>query len=86
MPIEDIKKSEIKKVKDQKWKFDFRENGFVVLSLMKTTMKKLKKVDTVVVGWEMQLHAVDLESTLNYIYKFNRGKCGYLNYEELESV
>lgn len=86
MPIEDIKKSEIKRVRNQKWKFDFRENGYVVLSLMITKIERKAKKEIEVVEWQRQLHAPDLESTLNYVFKFNRGKCGYLVYEELESA
>ena len=73
--MNDIKKSEIKTIENQKWKFDHRENGYVILSLMSTEKEKVK--------WSMQLHAVDIEACLNYIFKYYRGRCGYLTYNDL---
>ena len=81
MNIKDsIIKTEIKTVLNQKWKFEFRDNGYVILSLLSKSMEKQKEV----AKSTMQLHGVDLESCLNYIFKYNRGRCGYLVYDEME--
>jgi len=78
----DIKRSEIKIVNGDKWKFDFRENGYVIVSAIKREVVKKKEV----VSWQRYLHAPDLESCLQYVYTTYNGGCDILKYEELESA
>lgn len=80
--LEDIKKSEIKIVNGDKWRFDFRENGWVVLRKMRKDFLKKKEV----VSWDMQLHGVDVESCLQYIFSYYNGNINPLKYEELQDV
>lgn len=81
----DIKRSDIKLINGDKWRFDFRENGYVIVSGYEgggQTGKKKKEVPK----WRPYLHAPDLESCLQYVFNTYNGSCEYLKYEELEDV
>ena len=78
----DIKKTEIKLINGDKWKFDFRENGYVIVSDI-TTVKKGKKDEIV---WRVGLHATNLESCLQYIWTSYNGKIKPIDYKELEDA
>ena len=80
MDYDDIRKSEIKLVNNDKWRFDFRENGWVVLKKMSKIIVKKKEEVT----WQTQLHGVDKESCLQYIYSYYNGNIKPLVYEEME--
>ena len=80
--LEDVKKTEVKKINGTKWQFQFRENGYVVLSMY----SEIKKGTKLVPHWQSHLHAVNIDACMQYIYKANNGKCDYLNYEDLESA
>ena len=74
----DITKSEIKRINKDNWRFDFRENGYIVVSKVGVANNE--------VSWQPYLHAVSLGACLQYIFKHYDGECGVLNYEELEDV
>ena len=79
---QDIIKTEVKKVNGTKWQFQFRENGYVILSMY----SEVKKGKEYVVNWKSQLHAVDINACMQYIHADSNGKCEFLNYEDLESA
>jgi len=74
----DIRKTEIKSVHGQKWRFLFRENGYVIAQVPVMVKKDLV--------WKTQIHAVDLGSALQYIWSTFNGKIDRLKYEDLEDV
>lgn len=78
----DIKKTEVKKIHGTKWQFQFRENGYVVISMC----EQVKKKEVVTIVWKRHFHGVDVGSCLQYIYASNNHKGEYLNYDELESA
>ena len=79
---DDIRKSEVKLIGTDKWKFDFRENGYVIVSsLVRTTKGKKEEVK-----WSVGLHGVSIDACLQYVYSDYRGKCGVLDYDKLETV
>ncbi len=80
--INDIRKSEIKIIHGDKWRFEFRENGYVVVSKLRRTIKGKNEV----VDWQRYLHAPDLQSCLQYVYVTYDGKCGVLKYDDLEDA
>lgn len=80
--VKDIKKTEVKKVKNDKWQFKFRENGYVILSLATTKIVKKKQV----LVWMMHLHGTNLESCLQYVWKSYNGNIKPIKYEDLETV
>lgn len=81
-PFDDVKITEVKRVNGTKWQFQFRENGYVILSMY----SEIKKGTKYVPHWQSQLHAINIEACMQYIYKENNGSCDYLNYEDLESA
>ena len=77
-----IRKSEIKLINGNKWKFDFRENGYVIVSDINTvTVGKKDEVK-----WRVGLHGINIEACLQYIFTTYNGKCGILKYDELEDA
>lgn len=80
--LTDIKKTEVKKVNGTKWQFQFRENGYVILSMC----SEIEKGKDFVVKWQNQLHAVDINACMQYIHADSNGKCDFLKYEDLESA
>lgn len=84
MSVGDIRKSEIKIINKEKWKFDFRENGYVIVSRYSGGQVTDKKKQNP--HWEKYLHAHNLESCLQYVYTSYAGQCPVLRYDELESA
>ncbi len=80
--IHDIKVTEIKIVHGDKWRFDFRENGYTIVSKLRKTIRGKKEI----VDWQRYLHAPDLQSCLQYIYTVYDGKCGILKYDDLKDA
>ena len=74
--MEDIVKSEIKLICEKKWRFDFRDNGYVkVINITDCPDAKIHF-----------LHAPDIESCLSFVYS-NCSNCGdYVPYDQLENA
>ena len=81
----DIKKTEVKIVNGDKWQFQFRENGYVIVSMYRGGKGEGKKGKDVKSHWQRYLHGVNLEACLQYVYSSYNGNCEFLKYEELES-
>lgn len=79
---DDIRKTDIKLINGDKWKFDFRENGYVIVSDI-TTIKKGTKDEVV---WRVGLHGTNLESCLQYVWTTYNGNVEAIDYKELEDV
>ena len=79
--VDDVRKTEYKIIHGEKWRFQFRENGYVIVSDI-TTVKKGKK-DVVI--WRTGLHGTNLEACLQYVFSSFNGKAKFLQYDELES-
>ena len=78
--IGDIRKSEYKTIHDDKWRFDFRENGYVIISIGTITKEENDKE---VIKWTMRFHGVDLHTCITYIFKYY-GEKKLIHYEDLE--
>jgi len=74
----DVKISEYKIINGDNWRFDHRENGYIIVS--KVIIKNNEA------SWQPYLHAVSLEACLQYVFTHYDGKCGILEYEELQDV
>ena len=75
-----IRKSETKFIQGDKWKFDFRENGYVVVSKCEK-IKNSEGIENVI--WRMYFHGVDLEACMQYLF-VKYGELKILHYDELE--
>ena len=73
----DINRTEVKMIAGKKWQFRFRENGYVIVSGLETKENKL--------AWDMKLHAVDLDSCLQYVF-VNMELKEPINYKELKEA
>lgn len=78
----DIKKSEIKIINGEKWRFLFRENGYVIVERLVFGLNGKKEN----IHWQRYLHGVNLESCLQYIFTVYNGSCGVLKYDDLKSA
>ena len=83
---DDIKKTEIKRINKAKWRFDFRENGYVIVSAYMSGKGEGKNGKDCKSHWQKYLHAVDLDACLSYVYIVNGGKGKPYNYDELEDA
>ena len=77
MKYDDIIKTEIKKIHGDKWRFMFRENGYVILEKFRQGEK---------LEWYTHLHGVSLDACVQYVYQAYNGHCGVLIYDELEDA
>ncbi len=75
----DIKKEVIKIIYGEKWKFSFKESGWVVLSA--STVDKDNNIK-----WQTYIQAIDLESCLQYVFSYNRSRGEFLVFDELEDA
>ena len=82
MLYNDIIKTEVKIINGDKWQFEFRENGYCIVSAFRVTQAKGKDV----ISWQRYLHGVSVESCLQYVYSTYNGDVGFLEYDELESA
>ena len=78
----DINHSDIKIIQEDRWKFDFRENGYVIISICSINIDENNKE---VIDWTMMFHGVDLHTCIAYIFKYY-GENKIIHYEELEDV
>lgn len=76
----DVKKTEVKIINGTKWQFEFRENGYVILSMY----SEIKEGKAFVPHWQSQLHAVDVSACMQYVYVANNRKGEFLNYDDIE--
>ena len=76
---QDIRKTEIVKVYGIRWRFLFRENGYVIIQTISS--KASKKIE-----WVTQLHGISVDACLQYIWTANGSKGEPLQYENLEKV
>ncbi len=72
----DIRKKEVKLICGDKWRFSHRENGYIILEKYKLEKDKPR--------WVMQIHAVSMESALQYVEQNYNGQCVVSSYDELK--
>lgn len=76
----DIRKTVFKLFKGDKWRFDFRENGYVILSTVSASGKNKD-----VLKWVSQFHGIDLDSCLKYLASSYR-MVNAVIYEDMEPI
>ena len=82
---DDIKKSDIKIINNDNWRFDFRENGYVVIYIYKNGFVKDSNNESKVAHWMMKFHGVDLHTCIAYIFKYY-GEKKLIHYDDLDDV
>lgn len=87
MKHEEGNKEEIKLIDGDKWKFEFRPNGYIkVFKIQDTTTKDEARKGKKSFKWYQHFHGVGLDSCMQYIFKYYNGKCGVLVYEDLKNM
>ena len=78
--VPDIKRTDTKLIQGDKWRFDFRENGYVIVSKCEKITNSEGKENVI---WRMYFHGVDLEACMQYLF-VKYGELKILHYDELE--